>query len=211
MNPPPHPRNPPLRTIPHRLRAACACLLATLMSGCGGPLLEVTLVDERTALENQVLGSYTELNQEVMLLASVRGIDPQGKLVKKNPLAPNQKNVVRALQRTAFNHDDLERYKQAGVIGENNLGGVTLLNPAKLEAKQQGFVSNLVAEENADREVIMTRLIDTDETLTAQDLPRVRTAFATMNRDKAPAGVMIQLKDGSWRAKEKTATTPPPP
>ncbi len=38
-------------------------LLAVLV-GCGGPLVGVTVVDERTALENQVLGTYQELNQE---------------------------------------------------------------------------------------------------------------------------------------------------
>ncbi|MEO5333093.1 MAG: YdbL family protein [Magnetococcus sp. YQC-5] len=172
------------------------------LAGCGGPLLEVTLVDERTALENQVLGNYAELNQEVLLLASVRGIDPQGHLIKKKPMAPNQKAVVRAMQRTAFNRDDLERFKLSGVIGENNQGGVTLLAPNKVEAKLKAFVANLVEEENADRLIIMARMIDTDEKLTEQDLPRIRAIVATMNRDRAPAGVMIQQQDGAWRPKE---------
>ena len=51
-------------------------LLLFGISACGGPLVGVTVVDERTALENQVLGTYQELNQEVMLVASVRYIDP---------------------------------------------------------------------------------------------------------------------------------------
>ena len=32
-------------------------LLLALLAGCGGPLVGVTVVDERTALENQVLGA----------------------------------------------------------------------------------------------------------------------------------------------------------
>ncbi|MBF0427952.1 MAG: DUF1318 domain-containing protein [Magnetococcales bacterium] len=146
------------------------------------------MVDERTALENQILGNYAELNQEILLLSSVRGIDLQDQ-------------VVRAQQRTAFNKDDLERFKLASVIGENNQGGVTLLAPEKVEAKLRPFVANLVEEENADRAIIMMRMINTDEKLTKQDLPRVQAIFATMNSDKALPGVMIQQKDGSWVAK----------
>ncbi|MBF0382042.1 MAG: DUF1318 domain-containing protein [Magnetococcales bacterium] len=173
-----------------------------LVAGCSnGPLLEVTLVDERTALENQVLGSYAELNQDVMLLTSVRAIDPQGNIIKRDPLPEGRQAVVRAMQRAAFNLDDLERYKLAGIIGENNQGGVTLLKPNKVNKSQRAFIKNLVAEENADREVIMLRIIQTDENLAKKDLPHVRSIFSAMNRDKALAGVAIQKEDGSWQTK----------
>ncbi len=175
--------------------------LVLLLSGCSGPLLEVTLVDERTALENQVLGSYTELNQDVLLLTSVRGIDPQGNIVQRPPMPEGRKTVVRAMQRAAFNRDDLERYKRAGIIGENNQGGVTLLKPDAIEAQQSGFVNNLITEENADRDVIMRRIIQTDENLGDKDMPRVRQIFSAMNRDKATAGVPIQAEDGKWLIK----------
>jgi hypothetical protein len=175
--------------------------LVLLLSGCSGPLLEVTLVDERTALENQVLGSYAELNQDVLLLTSVRGIDPQGKVIERKPLPQGRQEVIRSMQRAAFNLDDLERYKRSGIIGENNQGGVTLLTPEKVETTLAPFVKNLVKEENADREVIMQRIIQTDENLSAKDLPQVRKIFSAMNRDKAYEGVPIQAEDGKWQNK----------
>jgi len=61
------------------------------LPGCGGPLVGVTVVDERTALENQVLGTYEELNQEVLLVASVRYIDPKGKLKPTPKIPPGKK------------------------------------------------------------------------------------------------------------------------
>jgi uncharacterized protein YdbL (DUF1318 family) len=177
-------------------------LLLVLLTGCGGPLVGVTVVDERTALENQVLGTYQELNQQVMLVASVRYIDPKGKLKQTQELPPGKKDVVRALQRVSFNKDDLNRYKSLGVIGENNEGGITLLEPEKVEPANQAFVDNLIKEENEDRDAIMNRIIETNETLSSTDLPRVHKMFAALNRDKALKGERIQLDSGKWIQKE---------
>ena len=179
-------------------------LLLTTLTACGGPLVGVTVVDERTALENQVLGTYQELNQQVMLVASVRYIDPKGKLKQTQELPPGKKDVVRALQRVSFNKDDLNRYKSLGIIGENNEGGVTLLEPEKVQPDDRAFVENLIKEENEDRLAIMSRIIETNETLTPSELPRVHKMFAALNRDKALKGERIQLDNGTWTQKDAT-------
>ena len=96
----------------------------------------VTVVDERTALENQVLGTYQELNQEVLLVASVRYIDPKGKLKKTPAIPPGKKKVIRAIQRASFNKDDIDSLKKRAILGENNQGAITLLLPDQIEAEQ---------------------------------------------------------------------------
>lgn len=179
-------------------------LALVVFIGCGGPLVGVTVVDERTALENQVLGTYQELNQEVLLVASVRYIDPQGKLKQAKELPEGKKKVVRALQRVSFNKDDLNRFKRSGAIGENNEGGITLLALEKIPPKEHAFAENLIKEENTDRVDIMNRVIETNETLTKKDLPRVYKMFAALNRDKALKGEWIQGDDGTWKQKDPT-------
>ena len=177
--------------------------LVILLGGCGGPLVGVTVVDERTALENQVLGTYQELNQEVLLVASVRYIDPKGKLQPTPEIPKGKKKVIRAIQRASFNKDDIDQFKRQGVLGENNVGGLTLLAADKVEADKKAFVDNLVQEENADRTIIMQRVIETNEKLSEKDLPRVQKMFAALNRDKARVSDMIQLDGGEWVKKEK--------
>ena len=177
--------------------------LISLLAGCGGPLVGVTVVDERTALENQVLGTYQELNQEVLLVASVRYIDPKGKLQPTPEIPQGKKKVIRAIQRASFNKDDIDQFKRQGILGENNVGGLTLLAADKVEADKKAFVDNLVQEENADRTIIMQRVIETNEKLSEKDLPRVQKMFAALNRDKAPVNDMIQLDGGQWVKKEK--------
>ena len=188
--------------LPRTFRNLVVILLCGL-PGCGGPLVGVTVVDERTALENQVLGTYEELNQEVLLVASVRYIDPKGQLKPTPEVPPGKKTVIRAIQRASFNKDDIDRLKEQAILGENNEGGLTLLAQDKVEPKQQDFVNNLVQEENADRDIIMRRVIETNEKLSEKDLPRVRKMFAALNRDKAREGDMIQLENGKWLKKEK--------
>ena len=177
--------------------------LFSLLAGCGGPLVGVTVVDERTALENQVLGTYQELNQEVLLVASVRYIDPKGKLQPTPEIPQGKKKVIRAIQRASFNKDDIDQFKQQGILGENNVGGLTLLAADKVEADKKAFVDNLVQEENTDRTIIMQRVIETNEKLSEKDLPRVQKMFAALNRDKARVNDMIQLDGGEWVKKEK--------
>jgi uncharacterized protein YdbL (DUF1318 family) len=183
------------------LRNLTLMLFCGLM-GCGGPLVGVTVVDERTALENQVLGTYEELNQEVLLVASVRYIDPKGKLKPTQEVPPGKMKVIRAIQRSSFNKDDIDRLKEQAILGENNQGGLALLDEAKVAPKEQAFVNNLVQEENTDRDIIMRRVIETNEQLSEKDLPRVQKMFAALNRDKARVGDMIQLEDGKWVKKE---------
>ena len=187
----------------HQIGLLTLWLALVLVTGCSGPLVGVTVVDERTALENQVLGTYEELNQEVLLVASVRYIDPKGQLQKAPEIPQGKKTVIRALQRTSFNKDDIDQYKAQGVLGENSQGGITLLAPDKVAPDQLAFVNNLVQEENADREVVMRRVIETNEKLSENDFPRVKKMFAALNRDKASLGHMIQLDDGKWTKKEK--------
>jgi uncharacterized protein YdbL (DUF1318 family) len=177
---------------------ACVVLCSVAAFGCSGPLVGITVVDEKTALENQVLGTYQELSQEVLLVASVRYIDPEGKLVARPALPPGKEAAIRAMQRSAFNKDDVDQLKAHGILGENNEGGITIVAPEKIASDRQSFVKNLVEEENADREVLMQRILATNEKLTAQDMPKIRRTFAALNRDRARPGEFVQLQEGQW-------------
>lgn len=192
-----------INTKNHRRQLLLLGLALVCMAGCGGPLVGVTVVDERTALENQVLGTYEELNQEVLLVASVRYIDPKGKLQKAAEVPHGKKTVIRALQRTSFNKDDIDQFKAQGVLGENNQGEITLLSSEQVAPDQLPFVESLVQEENADRDIVMRRVIETNEKLSEKDWPRVKKMFAALNRDKASLGHMVQSDDGKWTKKEK--------
>jgi hypothetical protein len=68
--------------------------------------VNVTIIDQKTALENQILGSYEELGNEV-LLASVRSVDEQEKLKPVIEVPKGKRLALKAMQRQEFNRDDI--------------------------------------------------------------------------------------------------------
>lgn len=196
-----------------RTRSRIAGALLAAASGTAGCSLlipdvkvNVNVYDQRTQLENQVRGTYEELSDELLLVASVRGIDPNGKLTKPPPLAPGKEEALRAAQSREFNRDDLDQAMGEGCAGESADGGVAARPCAQADRdpRYKAFTEALVAEENADRLVLMRRVIATNSDLTAKDLEEVRKVFADVNRENARAGWWVQQADGSWAKKGAT-------
>jgi uncharacterized protein YdbL (DUF1318 family) len=165
--------------------------------------VDITIVGGRSALENQVLGTYQELNNDVLQLASVRSIDTSGKLVAQEPLSDDKRQALAALQSQAFNKDDILRFRAQGWAGENRQGLLTYFPEAALsaDARQVEFVQTIIAQENRDRMVLMQRVIATNAQLAESDFPQVQTIFAALYRDQARSGDRLQREDGTWMRK----------
>lgn len=149
---------------------------------------------QRTALENQVMGSYKELEDDLVLMSAVRA--PKGGAAA----SPYRQRALDARQNQDFNRDDLDELKTLGVLGETNDGTVALLpkNVAKVDAKDANLAATLVQEENRDREVIWRRIIESNQNLSMKDLPEVRKTYAKMQRESASTGHWYQDEAGGW-------------
>lgn len=148
----------------------------------------------RTALENQVMGSYKELEDDLILVSSVRAGAKQAKV----DMTPGRRRALDARENQEFNRDDIDELKDKGVIGETSGGVVAMLPKAAGEAKDVHLAQVLVAEENRDREDIWKRIIEANENLSAKDLPEVRRTYAKLQRDTARAGQWVQDEGGNW-------------
>ncbi|NTV49782.1 MAG: YdbL family protein [Geobacteraceae bacterium] len=184
--------------------------LALIISGCTLAKVDVNVVSERTSLENQVLGTYNSLSEDMLLVASVRGVSPTGKIEAPPRHTPEQLDATRALETIAFHADDIEIFKRFGWIGENQEG---LLTPFKRETPKvpseelKSFAANyseaefqqVVSEVNQAREVLMMRVVQTNENFTVKDLPAIRKVFTRMNHQNSAPGSKVQEADGRWR------------
>lgn len=183
--------------------------LALLVSGCTLAKLDVNVVSERTSLENQVLGTYNSLNEDMLLVASVRGVSPTGKIESAPRHTPEQVDATRALETIAFHADDVESFKRFGWVGENQEGLLTAFTretPKAVSKELQAFAANygeaefqqVVKEVNSARETLMMRVVQTNENFTAKDLPAIRKVFAKINRQNSAPGSKVQEPDGRW-------------
>lgn len=172
-------------------RSRLSFLILPVLAGCQ---FNFEVTTPRTALENQVMGSYKELDDDLILVSSVRAGGKQAKA----DLSPSKRRALDARQNQEFNRDDIDELKDKGVIGETAAGTVAMLPKAGGDAKDQHLAQVLVAEENKDREDIWKRIIDANENLSAKDLPEVRRTYAKLQRDTAKSGQWVQDEGGNW-------------
>ncbi len=171
-------------------------LVGLLLSTCSVKAPEVTVTGEKTALENQVIGTYQQIEQDAWTLASVRSATPG-----QQPAIPREKKkVIEAIQGRKFNKDDVDEFKKAGLVGENNMGLLEIRNPARLEADPdlKTRVTKIVESENTYRQIIMERIMLLNESAAQAGNENVARIFSKMNQDSSEPGTWIQRDDGTW-------------
>jgi uncharacterized protein YdbL (DUF1318 family) len=193
----------------NRVKLSIAFSSVLFIIGCTLAKVDVNVVSERTSLENQVLGTYNSLSQDMLLVASVRGVSPSGKIEAPLRHTPEQLDATRALETIAFHADDIETFKKFGWIGENSEGLLTAFTretPKVASEELKSFAATyseaefqqVVKEVNQSRETLMMRVVQTNENFTHKDLPAIRTVFAKINRQNSAPGTRVQETDGRW-------------
>jgi uncharacterized protein YdbL (DUF1318 family) len=107
--------------------------------------------------------------------------------------------ILEIVDSRALRLPDIERYKAAGVIGENNRGRVEILKPFR-DPVMLETLERTVAGENADRERLYVALAAGSGGGDAE-IERVRRSYAELLRESARPGDWIQRPDGKWRKK----------
>jgi hypothetical protein len=171
-------------------------IMVLLVANCSVKAPEVKVTGEKTALENQVIGTYAEIEQDAWTLASVRSTKPG-----QQPKMPaEKKKVFEAVQGRKFNKDDIDEFKKAEIVGENNLGLLEIRNDQKLESDPdlKNRVTKIVETENNYRKIIMDRIIVLNESAAKAGNENVSRIFAKINQDNSETGTWIQNDDAKW-------------
>jgi len=177
-------------------------MVVFLVSQCSVKAPEVKVTGEKTALENQVIGTYQQIEQDAWTLASVRAATPG----QQPKMSPEKKKVFEAVQGRKFNKDDIDEFKQAGIVGENNQGLLEIRDMKKLASDPdlKARVTKIVATENAYRKIIMDRIVVLNESAAKAGSENVARIFARINQDNSQPGTWIQTDDGKWVRKGET-------
>ncbi len=176
-------------------RIAWAASLSLLITGCISA--KIVKLDRKTQLENQILGTFQRLEEDLILASSVRGDRAETKL------SPLQQEAVAAMMSREFFRDDIEDLKGKQVLGEGNSGRLQILITAG-EPEELKRVERLVTEENKSREIILSRVIQLNRELSDKDLPRLWSIFHRLNAGTAQSGHKVQLENGNWQVVRKS-------
>lgn len=174
-------------------------LVFFIAAGCSVKAPEVKVTGEKTALENQVIGTYQEIEQDAWTLASVRSTTPG----KQAEMPKEKKKVFEAIQGRKFNKDDIDEFKKAEIVGENKLGLLEIRNYPKLESDPElkTRVTKIIETENDYRKIIMDRVMVLNESAAQAGGDTVSRIFAKINQDSSESGTWIQQEDGNWLKK----------
>ncbi len=172
-------------------------LTGVLFLQCSIKAPEVNITGEKTALENQVIGTYQQIEEDVWTLTSVRSTNSAK---KKSNMSAKKKQVLQAVQGRKFNKDDIEEFLENGFVGENNLGLLEVKDNADLEkdADLKNRVTKIVENENSYRKIIMERIILLNEQAAEAGEKNVSKIFAKINQDNAAAGSWVEDENGEW-------------
>lgn len=174
-------------------------IMILIFTSCAVVPPEIKLTGERTALENQIIGTFDEIESESWITASQRSTS----MASSEELQAQQQTVLDAVQTRKFNADEIRELKEEQVIGENNRGFLEILGNEqyRTEPQYQQRVNNLVEHENQARRIIYQRAMAI--TLAEQDSVQAYSALADIRADESAAGTLIQQPDGSWAEKTK--------
>ena len=175
-----------------------AVLSACIISGCAIQTPEVRITGEKTALENQILGHYARLEEEVWMLVSYRSPDST-----EQSFSQERRQMLEAMRNRMFNRDDVEEFKTDGVVGEA-LTGLLEIRPTDQYEEDNIYrrrVDVVVREENRDRQVIMVRIVELETDLDTRESEQIAVVFARLNQEGSPDGTWIEVSEGRWERK----------
>ena len=181
-------------------------VLALSLNACS---FNFELTSQKTALENQVMGSYKELDDDVIMMASVRGVSKDGKKTKTAaPASESAKTAVTAKQNQDFNRDDIDDLKQKQIVGEASSGELAMVPKdigagASADAPDLMLAQALIKEENHDRETVVERIVVSNENLSSKDLAVARKTYQKKVIEDSPVGTWFQDDSGKWQRKRE--------
>jgi uncharacterized protein YdbL (DUF1318 family) len=174
---------------------ACLCLL----SGCIS--VRAISVDKKSTLEQQFIGEYEELTEDLQTVASVRAT--------ANGLGANGDDpYARALQARRvqlFYKDDLDRARSRGCVGEALDGRLALLKCSEAPASQpssapalEPVTARLVQIENDARGALVEYALSKNTSLKDGDRQLVWQAYRRIVLTALKKGDLVQNNAGEW-------------
>lgn len=177
-----------------------------LIVGCARlSIREINFYDEKTALENQILGTYKEIESDPYFSTSVRSINVKDD--NRNSKMNSSETVfdskfIQAIKQRVIIADKLDRYRNEGLIRENDDGYVIFFDELRSSLKKTASseILEVVKTENAARKSIIKEITTRNISTKNIDEKIVMQTMRKIFLEAAPSGTWIQIS-GKWHQK----------
>lgn len=185
-----------LRRVVYR---AGSFVVACCLCACSISIKGIEVPTAKTDLEKQVLGEYRSVDNELILMSTVRD--------RKSQFFANVDLTELAKQNQKFNQDDLEELKNLQILGEGNDGKIKLVPTevskiAKPKAKIIRLARIILDEENADRMLLWQHTLTKSEA--SLTLLQVQKTYRDVKRKQSTVGQWYQDDNGNWNRKKSS-------
>jgi len=177
-------------------------LIVFLLTGCTIKPPPVNITSDRTALENQLLGTRSKLTEDPFSTAAVwsAGMAPETAMFPgvdtstTYDRAAKRELIIAQIRRQTIQGDVYE-LKRKGYLGEKNDGLLIVMSDT---IRGYAAVRRLADSENHDRQVIMQFYSRSRGIETEAGFLDVKRSFALAMAEVSPTGSWIQNAAGDW-------------
>ncbi len=187
-----------------RIIVSIAAMILAL-SSCTIKPPDVIITSEKTALENQLLGSTVKITDDPVSTAAVWSAAmrfDQSPFVLSDTSASSEEASRRRLIIAQIRRQTMQEYiarlKRSGYIGERHDGFLKIMSDT---VGQSDAIARMVEAENNDRSIIIEFYGRSQGMTTDEELSAIRANFAEMMGRVSPTGTWIEDGQGGWTRK----------
>jgi len=161
---------------------------------------KIRLTGDKTAIENQIVGEYREVEKDTWLISSVNNSIQNSHSSKDSKIG--DKTLLLNMKIRELHESEIKKYKNEGAIGERNNGLIKYMKTFKYEhnGNEKKLLLNTIKIENEARENIFKRVLflKLQKEASKKEISIFAEKFAEEQRALANKNNWIQKKNGTW-------------
>lgn len=177
--------------------------LTVIAAGCTIRPPDVIVTTEKTALENQLLGTSQRITEDPLSVAALWSTPPSyGREYEADTdtltAGEGRRRLILAQIRRQTLQEYIYQLKRDGILGEGRDGLLKIMADTLAEPEA---VERIAAAENEDRMVIMEFYARSRGAVSEKDMDALRSDFAGLMTRDSPTGTWVDDPETGWKRK----------
>jgi uncharacterized protein YdbL (DUF1318 family) len=165
---------------------------------------DIHLTGERTAIEKQIVGEYSELEKNAWVVSSVKTSIHRSEPVQS--ASGGDPEILKAMRVRDYQTELIRSYKDRGILGESYKGYIMQRKrPEKATPAERERIQSLIKSENRARKTIFSHALGQalERKPTPEELEEYGRLFGREQLTRASEGDWFYTEEGRWLQKNR--------